>query len=219
MVEAQGRNAAWKGWPLVAAGWVGFPFVLFLLLGTEDTAGWWRWPMAAVGFGFFVCVAVGLIRLARGRGGQGTGTLVLALLAAFPVLVLLGTITPARAERVESCQVSALKPTRELWLQQEYQVACPSGTRQVVYRPSSRKKMSDRGRQLHAAGAKVWVSHSKDDPSDKATFVQGPGSGRLGRVLAILFIVGLLSAFGVWRGMVGSKRRVPQEEERRSPAI
>ncbi|KAB2350298.1 hypothetical protein [Actinomadura rudentiformis] len=210
MVDAQGRTAAWKGRPLVAAGWVGLPLVLFLLLGTEDTAGWWRWPVAALGYGCFVCVAVGMVRLSRRHGGQGTGTLMVALFAAFPVLVLLGTITPARAERVESCQVSALKPTRELWLQQEYQVACPSGKRQVVYRPSSRKKMSDRDRQLHAVGAKVWVSHSKDDPNGKATFVQGPGSRRLGTVLAILFIVGLLSAVGIWRGLVRPRGRVPE---------
>ncbi|XVQ10265.1 hypothetical protein ACQP1W_48465 [Spirillospora sp. CA-255316] len=212
------QTPARKGWPLVAAGWIGLPLVLFILLGTEDTAGWWRWPVAAVGFGSFVCVAVGFTRLsARRRGSPETVMLMLALFAGFPVLILLGSITPALAERVESCQVSALKPTRDLWLVQEYQVACPSGAREVDHRPSPRAKMSDRERPLHAVGEKVWVSYSKDDPIDTARFTDGPGSGRLDDALAILLAVGLLSLFGGWRALVEPKHRVPREEEGRSP--
>jgi hypothetical protein len=206
------RTPTRKGWPLVAAGWVGLSLAMVILLKTEDTAGWWRWPVAAAGYGAFICVAVGLTRLsARRRGRPETVMLMLSLFAGFPVLILLGSITPALAERVESCQVAALKPRRDLWLVQEYRVACPSRTREVDYRPSPRAKMSDRERPLHAVGEKVWVSYAKDDPIDTARFTDGPGSGRLGEAFAILVAVGLLSLVGGWRALVEPKRRAPGE--------
>ncbi|SFO17914.1 hypothetical protein SAMN04489713_104397 [Actinomadura madurae] len=203
------RTAEGKNWSWVSAGWVGLPLVLLLLLVTEDTAGWWRWPVAAAGLGFFVCAAIGLVRLdARRRGGGGTAMIVLALVAGFPFLILLGNITPARAERVESCRVSALKPTNELWLRQDYRVACPAGTRDVVHRPSPRANKADRDRPRYAVGETVWVSISKDDP-DEIRFVTGPGSGRLALALIVLAIVGVLSAVGIWRALTAPKRPVP----------
>ncbi|GAA1564952.1 hypothetical protein GCM10009678_55010 [Actinomadura kijaniata] len=220
MAEALDGTAARKGWSLVVVGWIGFPLVLFVLLATEDTAGWWRWPVAVAGFGFFVCVAVGLVRLkVHYRGGHKAGLVILTLWAAFPVLVLLPSITPARTSQVESCRVSELKPTRELWLRQEYRVACPSGTREVVYKPSPRAKMADGNRQVHAIGKKVWVSSPKGGTGNRGTFVHSPGSGRFREAgVPLLLILGLMTAIGLWRVLFGPKRPASQEEGRRSPA-